>query len=209
MIDTTTLLLFLAAAWAMILAPGPDILYVLTRGIAGGRRAGIVSGLGVGSGEVLHTLLVVLGLAAVLSASLTAFLIIKYLGAVYLLYLGVKTIRDKQVFALATQHRPQSLTSVYWQGMLTNLLNPKAILFYVAFLPQFVNPAHGNAHLQIVILGLLFALSDILFLGLLAYVTDHLHTRLTRQPRFMTRLRWITGSILIGLGIRLAVTERA
>lgn len=93
--------------------------------------------------------------------------------------------------------------------MLTNLLNPKAVLFYVAFLPQFVDPLHGNAHLQIVSLGLLFALSDILFLCVLAYVTGYFHTWLTRQPRFMTRLRWICGSILIGLGIRLAVTERA
>lgn len=208
MIDPTTLLLFLAAAWAMILTPGPDILYVLTRGVAGGRRAGFVSGLGVGSGEVLHTVLVVFGLAAVLSASLTAFLIIKYLGTLYLLYLGVKTLRDKQAFALAASQRPQSLTSVYWQGLLTNLLNPKAVLFYVAFLPQFVNPEHGSPQVQIVAFGLLFAFSDILFLSLLAYTTDHLHRWFTRQPRFMAQLRWITGSILIGLGIRLAVMKR-
>jgi len=193
----------------MILVPGPDILYVLTRGMVGGRRAGIVSALGVGTGEVLHTLLVASGLAAILATSLTMFLIIKYLGAVYLLHLGIKTIRDQHALALPRTSAPTPLTYVYRQGVLTNLLNPKAVLFYVAFLPQFVDPLHGNAHLQIVSLGLLFALSDILFLCVLAYVTGHFHTWLTRQPRFMTRLRWICGSILIGLGIRLAVTERA
>jgi len=209
MIDTSTLRLFLAAAWAMILVPGPDILYVLTRGMGGGRRAGLVSGLGVGTGEVVHTLLVVGGLAAILASSVTVFLIVKSFGAVYLVYLGIQTIRDQHALALPTPSAPPPLTHVYWQGVLTNLLNPKAVLFYVAFLPQFVDPGNGNAHLQLVILGLLFALSDILFLCVLACVTGYCHTWLTRQPRFMTRLRWICGSMLIGLGIRLAVTERA
>lgn len=208
MIDMPTVLLFLAAAWAMILVPGPDILYVFARGVSGGRRAGVVSGLGVGTGEVVHTLLAVGGLGAILAASLKAFLIIKYLGAIYLLYLGIRTIYDKQALTLSPLHTPPRLDHIFWQGVLTNLLNPKAVLFFVAFLPQFVNPARGHAHLQIVILGVLFALSDLLFLSILAYSTSFLHTWLTRKPRFAARLRWVTGSILVGLGIRLAVTER-
>ena len=208
MIATPTLLLFLAAAWALILIPGPDILYVMTRGIVGGRRAGIVSALAVGSGEVLHTLMVAAGLAGILVKSLTTFLIIKYLGAAYLLHLGIQMIRDKHALSLLTTSVSAPLAHVYRQGVLTNLLNPKAVLFYVAFLPQFVDPVQGNARLQVVFLGLLFALSDILFLLILARATSYVHRWLTRQPLFMTRLRRICGSILIGLGIRLAVTER-
>ena len=103
---------------------------------------------------------------------------------------------------------PRPLTSIYWQGVMTNLLNPKAVLFYVAFLPQFVSPAHGNAQIQIVVLGLLFALSDILFLLVLACTAGQIHAWLAEKPWFVTRLRWITGSILFGLGFRLAVAER-
>jgi threonine/homoserine/homoserine lactone efflux protein len=209
MIDTPTLLLFLAAAWAMILVPGPDILYVLACAVGGGRRAGIISGLGGGCGEFIHTVLALGGLAAILAASLTAFLIIKYLGAAYLLYLGVKTIRDKNLVALPGIVASTPARVVFWRGVLTNLLNPKAVLFFVAFLPQFVDPTRGHAHLQIVTLGLLFALSDRLFLSVLAYCTGYLHIWLTRKPKVVTHLRWGTGSILIGLGIRLAITERA
>ncbi len=208
MIDKTTLLLFLAAAWSMILIPGPDILYVLARGFGGGRRAGVVSGLGVGMGEVIHTLLAVGGLGAILATSLTAFLMIKYLGAIYLVFLGIRTIRDKQVLTLPSTSTPIPLMRAFWQGMLTNLLNPKAVLFFVAFLPQFVNPTHGQAQFQIGFLGILFALSDLLFLSVLAYSTGFLHTWITRNARFTAQLRWISGSILVGLGIRLAVTER-
>ncbi len=208
MIDLPTLLLYLAASWALILIPGPDILYVLARGLGNGRRTGVISALGIGFGECIQTMLAVAGLAAILATSLTAFVVIKYLGAAYLVYLGIKTFRDKNAIALpgAVASTPRGI--VFWQGVLTNLFNPKAEIFFVAFLPQFVNPTHGHAHLQILIFGLLFALSDILFLCTLAYYTGSVHTWLNRHPKSMTHLRWGTGSILIGLGIRLALTER-
>ena len=209
MIDTTTFMLFTAAAWAMIILPGPDLLYVLTRGVSGGRRAGIISGLGVGGGEVIHTLLAIAGLAALLAASLTAFLLLKYVGAAYLIYLGLKTIRDKQALSLSSVGAPTSLRAVFWQGVLTNVLNPKAVLFYVAFLPQFVDPAHGQAHMQILMLGLLFAIYDVVFLCGLAYLTGYVHTWLSRNPRAIHWLRWATGGILISLGLRLAVAQRS
>jgi threonine/homoserine/homoserine lactone efflux protein len=208
MIDIPTLLLFLAAAWAVILLPGPDILYVLSRSLGNGRRAGIISALGIGFGECVQTLLAVAGLAAILQASITAFLLVKALGAVYLVYLGIKTIRDKQAIAFSRAVNSVEHRTVFWQGTLTNLLNPKAELFFVAFLPQFVNPLHGHAHLQILSLGLLFAVSDILFLSLLAHSAGYLHTWLGRHPKALTYMRWGSGGILIGLGVRLAITER-
>lgn len=208
MIDTPTLLLFLAAAWAIILLPGPDILYVLSRSLGNGRWAGIISALGIGFGECVQTLLAVAGLAAILRASVTAFLVVKVLGAVYLIYLGIKTIRDKHAIAFSGTLDPVGHRTVFWQGTLTNLFNPKAELFFVAFLPQFVNPLHGHAHLQIMILGFLFAISDILFLSLLAHSAGYLHTWLGRHPKALAYMRWGSGCILIGLGARLAITER-
>ena len=125
MIDVRTFLLFLAAAIAVIVAPGPDILYVLSRGISGGRRVGTVSALGIAFGEVLHTLLAVLGLAALLQASMAAFLVVKYLGAAYLVYLGVRTIMGNDDVALQ-RYSIASPWTVFRQGVLTNLFNPKA-----------------------------------------------------------------------------------
>ncbi|MBZ5615952.1 MAG: LysE family translocator [Acidobacteriia bacterium] len=128
MIDLKTFTLFLAAAAVVIAAPGPDILYVISRGISGGRRAGLVSALGIGTAEVLQTLLAVLGLAALLQASLAAFLIVKYAGAGYLVYLGVHTIRERNGFALR-QLNTARRWDIFRQGVFTNLLNPKAVLF--------------------------------------------------------------------------------
>lgn len=208
MIDLRTFLLFLAAAIAVIVAPGPDILYVLSRGISGGRRVGTVSALGIAFGEVLHTLLAVLGLAALLQASTAAFLVVKYLGATYLVYLGVRTILGNDDVAL----RRYSLASpwtVFRQGVLTNLFNPKAVLFYVTFLPQFVNPSHGHAQAQLVVLGLAFAALDVIFLTALAYSAGFVGGWLTRDPRTARRVKHATGTLLVGLGVRLAFVERS
>ena len=153
MIDFRTYTVFLVAALALIAAPGPDIFYVLSRALSGGKRVGSISAFGIASGEVLHTLLAVLGLAALLKASTAAFLVVKYIGAVYLVYLGIRAIRERSEVAL----QGLGLASdwkVFRQGVLTNLFNPKAVLFYVTFLPQFVNPVHGRAQLQLVVLGL-------------------------------------------------------
>jgi threonine/homoserine/homoserine lactone efflux protein len=198
---------FVVAALAVIATPGPDIFYVLSRAMSGGRRIGSVSAFGVAAGEVLHTVLAVLGLAALLQASTAAFLIVKYVGAIYLVYLGIRLIRERNEFAL----RRLNLTSqwrAFRQAMLTNLFNPKAILFYVTFLPQFVNPGHGHAQLQLVVLGLTFAVLDVIFLNVLACGAGKISAWLAREPQNATRIRWGTGTLLVGLGVRLAFTER-
>lgn len=207
MIDVRTYALFLVAALAVIAAPGPDILYVLSRSIAGGKRVGSISAFGIATGEVLHTGLAVLGLAALLQASTAAFLCVKFVGAFYLVYLGIRTIWERnhvafQSFGAANDWK------VFRQGALTNLFNPKAVLFYVTFLPQFVSPARGHSQLQLIVLGLTFAILDVIFLKALAYSAGHVSAWLTRKPENARRLRLATGSLLVGLGVRLAFADR-
>jgi RhtB (resistance to homoserine/threonine) family protein len=207
MIDPKALGLFLAAAFAVILAPGPDILYVLSRSMSGGRRVGLVSALGISFGEIAHTVLAVLGLAAILQASIAAFLVMKWLGAVYLIYLGFRTLCERN--EIAFQHpNPARLWTVFRQGLLTNLFNPKAILFYVTFLPQFVNPAREHPQFQLFVLGLIFAVLDVIFLAVLARCAAQIGAWLVRKPKTAVHAKCATGTVLIGLGVRLAFAKR-
>jgi len=208
MIESRIAILFLVAAIAVIAAPGPDILYVLARGLSGGKRIGCISAVGIASGEVLHTLLAVFGLAALLQASAKGFLIVKLAGAFYLVYLGVRMFRDRNHFDVPQSLAPSSNWRAFRQGVLTNLFNPKAILFYVTFLPQFVNMGRGHAQLQLMVLGLTFAILDVTFLAVLALTAGHFNTWLIRKPKNAEPLRFATGSLLVALGVRLAFTER-
>lgn len=207
MIDPKTLGLFLAVAFAVILAPGPDILYVLSRSMSGGRQVGLVSALGISFGEMVHTMLAVLGLAAVLQASIAAFLVMKWLGAVYLVYLGFRTLRERNGIVLQHQNPPR-LRSVFRQGVLTNLFNPKAVFFYVTFLPQFVNPVQAHPQFQLLVLGLIFAGLDVIFLAVLARCAAQIGAWLVRKPKTAVYAKYISGTVLMGLGVRLAFAER-
>jgi RhtB (resistance to homoserine/threonine) family protein len=207
MIDPKTLGLFLAAALAVILAPGPDILYVLSRSMSGGRKVGLVSALGISLGEIVHTVLAVLGLAAILQASITAFLAMKWLGAAYLVYLGLRTWRERNGIVLQ-QWNPAKLWTVFRQGLLTNLFNPKAVLFYVTFLPQFVNPTRKDPQSQLLTLGLIFAVLDVIFLALLARCAAQIGAWLGSKPKTAAHAKYATGTVLIGLGVRLAFAKR-
>ena len=174
MIDFRTYGLFVLAALAVIAAPGPDVFYVLSRSVSRGKRIGSISAFGIASGEVLHTLLAVFGLAALLQASIAAFLVVKYIGAGYLVYLGIRAIREQNDIALESWGLASDW-KVFRQGVITNLFNPKAVLFYVTFLPQFVNPIRGHAQLQLIVLGLTFTVLDVISLKALAYSAGHIH----------------------------------
>src|SRR4051812_25879304 len=150
-----SLALFLAAGLALNLTPGPDMLYVATRGASEGRSAGIVSALGIGAGTLVHIALVAAGLAALLTAVPVAYTAVRLAGAAYLIYLGVRALLSKAAIAEKTLE-PASLGTIFRQGVITNVLNPKVALFFLAFLPQFVDPARGNPALQVIGLGLLF-----------------------------------------------------
>ena len=208
MFETTNFALFFVASWALILTPGPDMLYVITRGIAQGRRAGIVSALGVTVGILVHTLLAALGLAVILQTSLVAFLLVKYAGAAYLIYLGVKALKDTGSLILKTDHQAVRVRVLFWQGVLSNVTNPKIALFFLAFLPQFVRRESGLVPLQMLVFGLLFACFGVVFLSIVGWSAGGIGRWLARKPRYVHTIRWLTGGALIGLGVRLAFAER-
>jgi len=207
-IHSTHFALFVVASWALILAPGPDMLYVLSRGVGQGRQAGILSALGVVCGLLVHTTTAASGLAFVLRTAPTLFLAVRYGGALYLIYLGVRIVRDKSRLSLVTTRSPASGRALFGQGVLSNVLNPKIAVFFVAFLPQFVDRNQGHAALQIALLGLTFALFTLCFLVALGYVAGSIGRWLTRRQRYAAALRWLSGGVLVGLGVRLALPAR-
>lgn len=208
MIDPTNFSLFVAASWALIIAPGPDMLYVITRGMSQGRKAGLLSALGVTLGILVHTTSATFGLAVLLQTSALAFLLVKYIGALYLIYLGFKALKDKSSFAPLEAHKQAGLQTIFWQGTLSNVFNPKVALFFLAFLPQFVNQNSNQTTVQMLALGIIFALFGIMFLSLVGFFAGSIGNWLTQQRHIAGKLRWLTGSIFIGLGLRLALAER-
>lgn len=208
MIEPAKFILFVTVSWALIIAPGPDMLYVITRGVTQGRRAGMLSAVGVICGILVHTTAAAFGLTLILQTSASAFLIVKYLGAVYMIYLGIKAWRDQTTFSLQTSTSMVSFHKVFWQGVLSNVLNPKIAIFFLAFLPQFVDKGSPDVTLQMVILGLTFACFGLCFLLAVGYSSGTIGGWLTRRPHYAQFLQRFAAGILIALGIRLAITER-
>jgi threonine/homoserine/homoserine lactone efflux protein len=208
MFESQTLLLFMTATLALNLTPGPDMLYVIARSAAEGRRAGVVSALGIAAGTLVHTAAVALGLASLLAAVPVAFNVVKLAGAAYLILLGIRALRSSGEIAAPVVERAR-LRRIFAQGAVTNILNPKVALFFLAFLPQFVDARSGPVALRIVILGVLFNISGTIVNVLVAVISSSAsrwsQARL-RAPRVM---RWLTGGVFIGLGLRLALLQRS
>jgi threonine/homoserine/homoserine lactone efflux protein len=200
-------LLFLATSIAITFAPGPDNLQVLARGISQGRAAGFVAALGFAAGISFHTTLAALGVAAVLRSSPVAFEVIKLAGAAYLVWIGIKAIRSK---GLATAHErpPQPLASIFRQSVIGNVLNPKVTLFFVVFLPQFVEP-HGmqSVTLQMLELGGLFMLQTVAVFSLFGVCAGFIGGWLKRRPRAGVWLDRLAGATFIAIGIRVALRD--
>lgn len=208
MIEPAKFALFIGVSWALILAPGPDMLYVITRGMAHGRRAGILSAIGVVCGILVHTTAAAFGLTLLLQTSALAFLFVKFIGAAYLLYLGIRAWRDKSTFLLQASASSAKSSALFWQGVLSNVLNPKISIFFLAFLPQFVDKGSSHVTLQMVILGLTFACFGLCFLLIVGYSSGAVGRWLMYRPQYAQFLQRLAGGILIGLGIRLAFTEK-
>lgn len=208
MIPLTVLPLFLLAAWALNIVPGPDMLYVLARSANQGRRAGLASALGIAGGCVIQTALVALGLAGILAAVPLAYEVVKFVGAGYLIYLGIRALFSRQNALNTPQVEQTALWRIFAQGVLTNVLNPKVALFFLAFLPQFTSPAYGSVPLQIIILGMIFNVSGTLVNIVVALLAGSLGGWLKRNARVSRMLNWLTGCIFIGLGVRLAFLQR-
>ena len=201
----STYLLFCVGAFALILSPGPDFFYVATRGLAGGRSAGVASALGIGAGLMVHTILAASGLTLLLLASDWIFNLVKWLGALYLVWMGVKILRSGDEFLRETDALPASFGRTFRQGVLTNVFNPKVALTFAAFLPGFVTPSHGHAALQIAALGAtLCVLATLWFCGVGAFA-GQLGAFLLRFPRVGKGIRLGAGTVLCLLGARLAL----
>ena len=200
MLDWPRLSLFISVTLLLVFMPGPNTLYIIARSIQQGRRAGIVSSLGVQVGSLLHIAAAALGLSALLLSSALAFNAVKYAGAAYLIYLGLKTLLTKEEAGPAQAVRQARLGRVFFQGVLVNLLNPKTALFFFAFLPQFIDPARGRVAVQIVSLGailvLLGALSDTIY----ALAAGSVGNWLRGNLKFLRAQRYFAGSVYVGLG---------
>lgn len=204
--DSHSLILFLAAGLALNFTPGPDMLYVAARGASEGRAAGIVSALGIGAGTLVHIALVALGLAALLIAMPGAYLALRIAGAAYLIYLGVRAFRSQGALA-SPRLKSAPLLRVFRQGVLTNVFNPKVALFFLAFLPQFVDQSRGNPTLQVIVLGLLFDTTGTLVNLAVALGSSGAGARLRASGRANEVLHKFTGVLFIGIGIRLALSH--
>jgi threonine/homoserine/homoserine lactone efflux protein len=206
--DASTLALFMAAGLALNLTPGPDMIFVATRSAAQGRTAGVWSSLGIAVGSLVHTALLALGVSAVLTAVPLAYDGIRYAGAGYLIVLGVRALAANAVVMAPSHVPPESDAALFRQGVITNVLNPKVALFFLAFLPQFVDPSRGSPAVQIVVLGLVFNLTGTLVNVGVAMLTSRATRWLRGNGRQVAALQRLTGVVFIGLGLRLALSER-
>jgi threonine/homoserine/homoserine lactone efflux protein len=189
------------------LAPGQDTLYILGRSVAQGRKAGILSVLGIGTGALIHTVAAAFGLSALLMASTTAYRVMKYAGATYLTFLGVRMLLGASKLAdVKAVPEGSSPLSIYVQGMLTDLLNPNVILFFLAFLPQFVSPTMAYGALPFLLLGCTFITTGMAWCLIVASFASAVSEHLRRKPRTAVVLRWGTGGLFVLLGLRMALT---
>ncbi|EJE51721.1 putative threonine efflux protein [Acidovorax sp. CF316] len=212
--DPLTYATFVAASAALILVPGPAQALVLANTLTGGRRAGALTAVGLNVGTLVHAAAAALGLSALLATSALAFAVVKYVGAAYLIYLGIQALRSRAQATTAAQPAdksaaaPAASKAPLAQAIVAGTLNPKVALFFLAFLPQFVDPARGSVVVQMLILGATMAVMDTLYELALVSVLYRMRERLVGNRRFMAWQSRISGVILIGLGLRLAAQER-
>jgi RhtB (resistance to homoserine/threonine) family protein len=205
MFGTENLLAFVVAGLALNLIPGPDTMYIIARSVSQGRKAGVLSVLGISSGSLCHTFMAAFGLSSLLAASATAFTLVKFAGATYLIYLGIRTLLDSSKLSedLVGVDETVSGWAVYRQGLLTNLLNPKVSLFFLSFLPQFVDQSQNWGAIPYLFLGLVFIVNGTLWCLLVALCSAYATQVIRNNQRVSLWLRRITGSLFIGLGINL------
>ena len=206
MIEFSQLYFFMGATLALLLVPGPAVLYITARSANQGRLAGLVSVLAIETANFLQAVAATLGLSAILLSSALAFDLVKYLGAAYLIYLGVRKLLVREEASTNGEIRVESLSRIYWQGFMINLLNPKTALFFFAFLPQFVDPGKGNVTLQTLLLGALFVGMAIITDSLYALLASSLAEKLRGSRHFQKGQRYFAGLVYVGLGITTAFT---
>jgi threonine/homoserine/homoserine lactone efflux protein len=199
------LALFVLASVVLLVTPGPAVLYIVARSVEQGRLAGLVSALGIHVGTLVHVSAAALGLSALLVSSALAFNTVKYLGAAYLVYLGLRRLLGRAAPAAGRPAPPRSLARLFGDGVVVNVLNPKTALFFLAFLPQFVDPARGAPALQVVLLGVVFIGLGVVSDGLWALAAGTAGQWLRRDGRVWRAERYVTGGVFVGLGLTAAL----
>lgn len=202
--------LFVVSASLLSLSPGPDLIFILSKSLAHGRKIGLAAAAGVCSGAFVHVLAAALGLSAILATSATAFMLVKYVGAAYLIYLGIKAlVSGESALVLNEKTRKRaSVLTVFRQGMLIDILNPKVAIFFMAFLPQFITAQSGYVIEQTIFLGFLVILIGFAIEAVYVFSAAPLATYLKKHPRFALWLDRAFGGLLVGLGARLATASR-
>lgn len=201
---------FLLAGIILNLTPGADTIYILGRSISQGKKAGIISAIGISTGAIVHCLFAALGLSIILTQSALAFEIVKYVGAAYLIFLGIKMLISKpnKNFKLKNNYEKVNYIKIYISGVFTNILNPKVALFFLAFLPQFINHEHAQNFIPFVILGFTFVFTGTIWGFALACFSSKLFDKIRANYKIKKRLNTISGGIFITLGIKLASTQK-
>jgi threonine/homoserine/homoserine lactone efflux protein len=204
--DLPALALFFAASLILLVTPGPAVFYIVARSIDQGRLAGVVSTLGVAAGSCVHSLAAALGVSAILASSATAFTVVKLIGAGYLIYLGVRKFLLPDPVETDSAIERRRLREIFAQGLVVNVLNPKTALFFLAFLPQFVDVSKGHVALQMILLGVMFAALGILSDGAYAIAAGIFGKWLKRHTGVLKAQRYFAGSVYLGLGVLTAAT---
>ncbi len=207
--DSSILIPFLTASVLLTFMPGPDIIFVIMQSITNGKKYGIVTALGLVSGIIIHTALIAFGIAVMIQRSDTLFVMIKILGAIYLFYLAFKTFKSSSEIHLEDVDRTKiSLFSLYKQGFIMNLLNPKVVIFFLAFFPGFIVESNGNITRQIYILGLLFMLQAFLVFSFVSIVSDKLTSFLRGNKQFEKFLHWFQIVVFIAIGFYILFSHK-
>lgn len=208
MIDLTTLIAYAAIVLGFVFIPGPATLLTIARATSSGTKVGIATGAGIAAGDMFHTVMAMVGISAIIAASATLFSVVKYIGAAYLVYLGIRAIIEKTPTDPTAGARSIPAGKAFRQAVLTEVLNPKTALFFLAFLPQFVRPENGSAILQLAVLGIVFVVLGLFSTVVFAVSAGRLGSFLHRNP---TVLKWqgkVVGGIYCALGVRLALQQR-
>jgi threonine/homoserine/homoserine lactone efflux protein len=198
--DASSLLLFAIAAFALAVVPGPAVLYIVAQSVDQGRLAGFVSALGIATGSLVHVTAATIGLSSLLASSATAFTVVKYAGAVYLIVLGIRRLLTKELAEGEIVRTPRSRRHLFANGVVVNVLNPKTALFFLAFLPQFVDPGAGSPTLEIFALGMIFTLIALASDSTWALLAGTVGGWLKRSRWYLGVKRWVTGFVFVALG---------
>ena len=207
--ELATFAFFVSASLLLIIAPGPDVVFLIAQGMTRGRKAGLVTAMGLAAGNLVHTVAAALGISAVFQASALAFTVVKTIGVLYLVFLAWKAIRHHKAFLSVSEDPQARRENLFLRGFLMNTLNPKVALFFLAFLPQFADPAAGPMWIQMILLGVLFTGLVVIVFGVIGAFAGSVNPWIQRRgSRFNEGIAWVTAGLFLSLAVRLAFMER-